>query len=409
MTAGRRPPYGSRVSNARTTRFPRPRDLPVAVVPVLAALFQLVASSGAQYGSTHWHSAYSVVHLDHLGYSLLIAGPAVLLARRRAPVPTLVAVLVITLAYHLREYPFGPYLLTPFIGFVATVLAGRRRAAWICAAASYVVVLAASFLPSETWLHSHRLTLGLAIETLVWLVLILIGSDLVRIRSERAAESLRSRQEEERRKASEERLRMARELHDVLAHNISMINVQAGVALHLMDERPEQARTALAAIKEASKEALTEMRSVLGVLRQVDEAAPRSPTAGLARLDDLLVGARAGGLTVRVETDGEPEPLHAGVDLAAFRIVQESLTNAARHAGPGVTAIVRLGYRDHDLVIRVEDDGRGVPGDLPTGGSGLAGMRERVGALGGELFAGPRDGGGFMIEARLPLTTDGEA
>jgi signal transduction histidine kinase len=379
----------------------------VAVVPVLAAVFELAGSGWAQYGATHWHAATSVVRLDHLGYALLLAGPAALLARRRAPVPTLVAVLVISIVYHLRGYPFGPYLLAPFTAFASTVLAGRRPAAWICAAVAYVAVLGASLLPSDWWLHSSRTTFGLALETLVWLLLVLVGSDLIRIRSERAAEALRGREEAERRKAGEERLRMARELHDVLAHNISMINVQAGVALHLMDERPEQVRTALTAIKEASKDALSEMRSVLGILRQEDETAPRSPTAGLARLEELLVRARAGGLTVRVETAGDPVPLQAGIDLAAFRIVQESLTNAARHAGPGVTATVRLRYLDSALMIRIEDDGRGVPGDLPTGGSGLAGMRERVSALGGEISAGPRESGGFVVEARLPLPADG--
>jgi signal transduction histidine kinase len=239
---------------------------------------------------------------------------------------------------------------------------------------------------------------------LTWILLVLAGAEVVRIQRERADEVRRTRQEEERRQASEERLRIARELHDVLAHNISMINVQAGVALHLMDERPEQARMALSAIKDASKEALTEVRSVLGVLRQVDESAPRAPTAGLARLDDLLSRTRVAGITVLLRTTGEPRPLPAGVDLAAFRIIQESLTNVTRHAGPGVTADVTLAYEDGHLLIEVRDDGRGAPGDLPNGGNGIPGMRERVAALGGEIATGPRtDAAGFRVRARLPV------
>jgi signal transduction histidine kinase len=193
-------------------------------------------------------------------------------------------------------------------------------------------------------------------------------------------------------------------LHDVLAHNISLISVQAGVALHLMEERPEQARTALSAIREASKEALTEMRSVLGVLRQVDEEAPRAPSAGLSRLDSLIEGAEAAGLQVRTDIEGTPRPLPAAVDLAAFRIIQEALTNVARHAGQAATE-VRIRYGERDLILQVDDDGRGGGPLMLSGGrgTGVAGMRERATALGGELQAGPRPGGGFRVWARLPL------
>ena len=142
---------------------------------------------------------------------------------------------------------------------------------------------------------------------------------------------------------------------------------------------------------------------MLGVLRQVDESAPRSPTAGLARLDDLVSRARAAGITVRTRTSGAAPALPAGIDLAAFRIVQEALTNVARHAGPGVTATVNIAYGDDELLLRIEDDGRGAPGDLPVGGNGIPGMRERVAALGGDLRTGHRaDAAGFRVEARLP-------
>jgi signal transduction histidine kinase len=205
--------------------------------------------------------------------------------------------------------------------------------------------------------------------------------------------------EEARRRAGEERMRIARELHDVLAHNISLINVQAGVALHLMDEQPGQSRTALQAIKQASNDALGELRSVLDVLRQGEEQPPRSPATGLAQLGSLVAGVQATGLEVRTRVEGVPRPLPAGTDLAAFRIVQESLTNVTRHAGPA-TATVLVRYGDRELTVQVDDDGRGPGASGP--GNGIRGMRERVAALDGELTAGPRPGGGFRVEAHLP-------
>ena len=183
-----------------------------------------------------------------------------------------------------------------------------------------------------------------------------------------------------------------------------MINVQAGVALHLMDEQPEQARTALTAIRDASKEALGELRSVLDILRQSGEAPPRSPTAGLADLGQLLAGSEAAGLSVRTDIRMPREALPPGVDLAAYRIVQEALTNIARHANAR-SATLRIGQDDGVLTVEVVDDGRGGASPLhtPGSGTGIAGMRERAAAIGGHLDAGPRPGGGFAVRARLPL------
>jgi signal transduction histidine kinase len=191
----------------------------------------------------------------------------------------------------------------------------------------------------------------------------------------------------------------------VLAHNISLINVQAGVALHLMEEQPAQARTALTAIKAASKDALGELRSVLDILRQVDEGPPRAPTAGLDDLDRLVSGAAAAGIDVRVVTEGTPRPLPPSVDLAAFRIVQEALTNVTRHAGQA-TATISLSYGDADLTVQVDDDGHGRPavnGVAAGGGNGIPGMKERAAALGGRLDAGPKPDGGFRVRSWLPL------
>jgi signal transduction histidine kinase len=208
-------------------------------------------------------------------------------------------------------------------------------------------------------------------------------------------------EEETLRRVSEERLRIARELHDALGHHLSLIRVQSGVALHLNQDLPAQARSSLAAINQASNHALGELRWLLDLLRQQDE--PRSPTATLARLDALVAQADAAGLEVRTEIQGEVRVLPFGVDVAAFRIVQEALTNVTRHAGP-TTVTVRVAYGERDLTVEVDDDGHG--GRVQNeagGGKGLLGMRERVAALGGVLQAGPRPGGGFRVRARLPL------
>jgi signal transduction histidine kinase len=320
----------------------------------------------------------------------------------------------VTGLYLLRAYTYGPAVFAAAVAIVAVVTAGHRLLAWVgtfAGLAGYFVLTALIGVPFDQRGRPDRVfpaeepSLGSAAFAIAWVVVPLISGELIRMRAQRAAAAARTRAEEERRQASEERLRMARELHDVLAHNISMINVQAGVALHLIDQDPEQARTALAAIKEASKEALTEMRSVIGVLRSQGESAPRSPTAGLARLEELLGRARSAGLRVDAEIVGERRPLPAGTDLAAFRIVQESLTNVTRHAGPGpVTARVRIAYGEREVAVQVEDDGQGVSllDDHP-GGSGINGMRERAAALGGSFSAGPRPGGGFRVSASLPV------
>jgi signal transduction histidine kinase len=202
-------------------------------------------------------------------------------------------------------------------------------------------------------------------------------------------------------------MRIARELHDVLAHNISLINVQASTALHLIEKDPERAPIALSAIKDASKEALIELRSVLGILRQVDENTPRAPAPSVAHLDELVGRAEAAGIAVRVEVEGSPRPLPAGVALAGFRIVQEALTNVTRHAR-AASATVTVTYGRGEIAVRIDDDGsppgsssRRIP-TSPGGGNGVAGMRERAEALGGRFEAGPRSDGGFRVRARLP-------
>lgn len=366
------------------------------LLPLAVGVIQIVGTRFAGFGQPER------LGLGALGILLLALGPAALVLRRRFPVAVLGFVLATTLGYLLLDYPRGPIFFALIVAFVTAVMTGHRVAAILALVAGYFSFLWLPYLvgveQAPTWAHA----LGLG----AWLLVLLTVAEVARGRREQAIESARARGEEARRRASEERLRIARELHDVLAHNISLINVQAGVALHLIDERPEQARTALAAIKQASNEGLNELRSVLDILRRDQEDPPRSPTFGLARVDDLVSRTEAAGLSVSKYVDGTPRSLPAEVDLAAFRIVQEALTNVTRHA-QGAHATVRVGYGENDLTIQIDDDGRGMPTTLSPGGSGIRGMSERAAALGGELEAGPRAGGGFRVVARLPLREDG--
>jgi len=212
---------------------------------------------------------------------------------------------------------------------------------------------------------------------------------------------------------AEERARIARELHDVVAHSVSVMVVQAGAARRLVDGDPGQAKQALGSIESTGRQALAEMRRLLGVLRRDAEdraggngMGELAPQPSLADVDALVTGAQEAGLEVALEVEGSARPLAAGVDLFAYRIVQEALTNCIKHAGPA-RATVRLRYGCDQLELQVSDDGRGVigwyDGDREDGGHGLIGMRERVAFLGGNLEVGPRPGGGFLVDARLPL------
>ena len=372
-----------------------------AVIAAAVISFEVCVSRGADSWNPHAHHQAPP---GVLALVLLSLGGAALLARRRYPV----AVLLVTLVSAIWAMGLGAKAVwfAVIVAFFTAVLA-RQRAAAI---GSLVIGYVASVWPP--WLIGQRnhTAVASAIALAAGLIFLLVVAELIRIRSQRSAALERSREEELRRRASEERMRMARDLHDVVAHNISVINVQANTALHLMDRQPERARTALATINDVSKQALVELRSVLGVLRDVDSSAadaPRAPAPGLARMGDLVDNAVAAGLAVRVEEDGRPGPLPVDVDLTAYRIIQEALTNTARHSG-GSTATVRLGYGDGALRVEVEDDGTpGPPRAAPVlangSGHGIAGMTERAAALGGTLHAGPRPQGGFGVRAWLPV------
>jgi signal transduction histidine kinase len=225
-------------------------------------------------------------------------------------------------------------------------------------------------------------------------------------RRDRAERADRSREEEARRRVDAERMRIAREFHDIAGHSIATINVLSGVAVHVMDKRPQEAAEALRTIKETSQRALREVRAGLGVLQERDDDEPRAPTPGLAQLELLVATTSKAGIAIDVQLSGRPRPLPAPVDLAAYRIVQESLTNVIRHAGAHA-ASVSVSYEDDRVVVEVDDSGgTGAESDLAGSGSGLVGMRERALALGGEFAAGPRDDGGFRVRAALPLAAE---
>jgi signal transduction histidine kinase len=383
---------------------PRPPSLiaDIALAAVLAVVLSVVTYFASRYhGGAGYPAAGHARHrsFDAGAIALVIASAGALALRRRYPVAVLAVVFGTTLIYFLIGYANGPIWVALIIAFYTAAACGHRLAAGIVAVASFAI------FPWLDYLLRGRAAPSLAaLAALVaWLLVVLGTGEAVRIRRERAAEAARIRGEEARRRASEERLRMARELHDSLGHYLSVISVQSAVALNLNQQLPEQVQAALGAVKQASKEALRELRSVLDILRQDGERAPRSPASTLARLGELVSQASAPGLEVRAETEGTARPLPFGVDVAAYRIVQEALTNVARHAGPA-TATVLVTYGEEDVTVQVDDDGRR-PGarQQPAAGSGIAGMRERVAALGGEFFAGPRQGGGFRVRARLPL------
>lgn len=333
---------------------------------------------------------------------LLVAGGLVLAARRRYPVAVMVATYGLTLCFQATQHfdnRGGAAWLAVIVAFATAIYLRRRVAALVFLVVCYVVSLWGPAVLGERHAPSAVFALSLG----AGLVALLGGSELVRLRRQRSVALAQGRREEALREASEERLRIARDLHDIVAHNISVINVQANTALHLMDRQPERARAALTTIHEVSKQALVELRSVLGVLRDVDGEAPRAPVPGLAELGTLLERSRAAGLTVQLVEEGERCWLPAEVDVTAFRIVQESLTNSTRHSGSG-RATVRLSYSESDLIVEVDDDGPGVPAGRTNGaGKGITGMTERAQALGGTLQAGPGSCGGFSVRARLPL------
>jgi signal transduction histidine kinase len=367
---------------------PRLRSVPrpvwdAAPAVIIAALLVFAAASQPPGGS-----------IPALGYAAAALSGLVLAARRRFPVAALVTAAICVVVYQAAGFDLPPAAL--FFAVYAATRSGHRTAAGVTLGALLVAIPPAATVGVGA--RPLGAALGEAALGLGWLVAAGVAGEALRQAEGRAAAAERTREEAALRRAADERLRIARELHDSLTHQISIIKVQSGVAVHLARKRGEEVPPALLTIQDAGREAARELRATLGALRG---DAPHDGH-GLDHVEGLVDGARSALVDATLTIDGPRRDLTAAVDRAAYRIVQESLTNVARHAGPA-TARVRIAYGPGALTVRVEDDGRAAPGSDPVPGVGLLGMRERVTALGGRLHAGPRGEGGFAVRAELPV------
>jgi len=348
-----------------------------------------------------------------LGWTLIAGVNLALVLRRRSPILALWITTSMTLPYWILDYPdvaVGPSLMVVVYSVAAHVDRPRSLRHGVAAsAAALFVALLGVLIPQEElpWF-------SVPINALLFATAWILGDNLRNRRAylhelEQNAERMaRNRDLETRRALSEERTRIARELHDVVAHSMSVIVVQAGAARRLLDTRPERAAEAIGAIESTGRESLNEMRRILDVLRSDANEAELVPAPCLADLDRLIKQYGEAGLPIEIGFEGTRRSLPASIELSAYRIVQESLTNTLKHAGPA-RADVRLTFDPKSLCVEISDDGRGAATEPSSAGAGqgLLGMRERVETFGGSLVSGPRTGGGFGVVARFPL--NGEA
>ncbi|MFE2378463.1 sensor histidine kinase [Streptomyces sp. NPDC059398] len=338
--------------------------------------------------------------------------------RRRVPEAMLLLVTVLGVAQLVFDISAGPADFAMLVLIYTVAADGKRWASRFALIGGLCAGTLAQLRwhegPTPTWVQQTVFTMVATVPfVLAWVL-----GDSARTRrayfaqlEERASRLEREREAQSKVAVAGERARIARELHDVVAHNVSVMVVQADGAAYVLDASPDQARQALETISSTGRQALAEMRRLLGVLRTGDapESGEYVPQPDVQQIEDLVEQVRVAGLTVDFRVEGTPRPLPSGVELTAYRIVQEALTNTRKHGGPDVGASVRLVYFDDGLGLLVEDDGRGAAHELYQDGGadgqghGLIGMRERVGMVGGTLDAGPRPGGGFRISALLPL------
>ncbi|MER6942662.1 sensor histidine kinase [Nonomuraea sp. NPDC000554] len=366
------------------------RVAPLAALCLLLAIpYATVPTAGGDYPGL---SGYSVL-------SVLLLVP--LLWQRDRPLTVFAAVALISFGQWLAQVNPLPANIAVLVALWS--VAYRCSLRWALAAG--LVAELGAFLAVVQW---GQPTFGMFFSSSIFIVTVWLTGLYASTRrryleglEERAERAERERDQQARMAAAAERTRIARELHDVVAHNVSVIVVQADGAGYAIDSDPEQARLAVKNISKTGREALAEMRRLVGVLRE-NEAGGTDylPQPGLAQLEELVGGA---GVPARLRTRGAPGELPEGQQLAVYRIVQEALTNALKHGGPGVSALVELDYGGAELVVRVTDDGRGAAAPRSPDGHGLVGMRERVGMYGGAVSAAPKPGGGFEVLARLPV------
>ncbi|MFF7767605.1 sensor histidine kinase [Streptomyces massasporeus] len=391
---------------ARAKHQAKAHPLALDAILALAVLVCMVAGSFVE--PRHRDSVNWVLRTpDLLSLLLMTLGAAALVFRRRAPMAVLALTGTLSVIESVTGDPRAPVAMSAVIALYTVASTTDRPTTWRVGLLTMTVLTGAAMAAGPLPWYAQE-NLGI----FAWTGIGATAGDAVRSRRafvqairERAERAERTREEEARRRVAEERLRIARDLHDVVAHHIALVNVQAGVAAHVMDKRPDQAKEALAHVREASRSALNELRATVGLLRQSgDPEAPTEPAPGLDRLDELTGTFRSAGLHVEVARADQGTTLPAAVDLAAYRIIQEALTNVQKHAGPQAKAEVSVVRVGPNIEITVLDDGSGENETRDSGGGhGLLGMRERVSALRGTLTTGPRYGGGFRVHAILPL------
>jgi signal transduction histidine kinase len=345
--------------------------------------------------------------LDIWAVLLMVAAAGALAWRRAAPMAALGGAVGAVGVYLLAGYPYGPVQLCMVVAMFE--VARRHRVRTSLLACGLAAAVAVGFALTRLVRDADHLPAVLLLGWTSWLVVPWSLGALVQVRAT-AAE--RARHDLVARAALEERMRVAQEVHDVAGHGFAAVAMQAGVALLVLEERPDQARQSLEAIRETSTTALTQLRATLDAFHPPGEATPVASSAaetprvgeeiGLGGLPALVDHVQAGGLPVDLQVDRSDVTLPPEVDAVAYRVVQEALTNVLRHAGP-TRALVRVGWEDDEVVVQVADCGRGTVQGAPAGGRGLPGMRARVEAAGGSLATGSHDGGGFQVVARLPL------
>jgi signal transduction histidine kinase len=389
----------------KTLRSPL-RDTATALAVTIVLVFASYAEAHPTKPNSYFTGGHHLPHTPIAAFLLVIVAGVALAWRYRYPRTVLCFTTAAVAVYSMLGYVNGAALLIPAVAMWAFATTAAIRQSVIWAVAVTAVLMGATALNNPFGPIGGGWVLVPADIAVAMFGGIAVGNRRAYVAAQRERA-----EREARRQIDEERLRIARELHDVVAHTMATINVQASAATQLLTRSPEQAAVSLAAIRSASREGLRELRAILNVLRHADEPADSTePTSGLIRLDALAAGVRQAGLPVTVTVTGRPHPLPAVTDLAAFRIIQEALTNSIRHAGPA-TASVHVCYGDGDLRVEIADTGRGAPprseesGISAGSGHGLRGMRERAAAAGGTIEIGPGPTGGFLVAARFPLDT----
>ncbi len=372
-----------------------------SLLAVAILLVEAFAAGRGRPGATSGLGAFAALPMP--AWLVLFVGSTALVLRRHRPLMVLSVVVVAYVAWHLLGYAQAPSLAVLVAMYGVGRYIAELRPSLIALAGATAAVVAVAIADGDP--ISDVAVAGSVVPLVPWYIgrRVAARREHVRLLEERAVLLQRERAAELRQVLQEERRSIARELHDVVAHRVSLMTIQAGAAQAIIDSNPARAAQSMTAVEDAGRAALDELRHLLDVLEPRSTDQPRAPAASLTDLPRVARQMEEAGLVVSLAVDGIPEDLPTRVDLSAFRIVQESLTNVLRHAGSGASATVQLDVEGGELCVEVTDDGTGAH-FTDGAGRGLAGMRERAELLGGRFEAGPKDGGGFRVRATLPLT-----